>query len=287
MMKIFKRKIKSGYCNISEPISDLDPARISAIKARHVQKTKNGKSNANNITMITDSITLTTAPSAESKRMQQELNSPTLTSASTPTSSSSNEQQLRVNSLERSKSEVKDEKDISKGKLSPASTIDIYKSTEEPAERNFDPKTPDTFFEGKNRKRISLQTSASLAPTEHPIALIGKDERDKEADKKIELPVRTRIETEGTHYDHGSTTSDLDKTFAPQIVSVNSDITEPSYGGPSSRRKKRSSWKDYRKLRRCFHETFHVSKHDENKGPLSVLDMIVDAICTHPDAKSR
>ena len=146
-------------------------------------------------------------------------------------------------------------------------------------------KTPDTFFRGKNRKRISIRMDAtSQAPTEHPMAAVTIGEgADKRKEFQFRVP-RTKDLTEKS--DNQSQSSDLDKSFAPQIVSVNSDITDPSYGMSSSRRKRQQqqSWKKFRKLRRHLHNSLNSkgNGNENNKSPMSFLDMILDALCSYP-----
>ena len=84
--------------------------------------------------------------------------------------------------------------------------------------------------------------------------------------------------------DNQSQSSDLDKTFSPQIVSVNSDITDPSFGKGLSKKRNQQSWKKLKKLRRYFHDSLS-SKACEQKRPETFLDMFIDAICSYPEDK--
>ncbi len=389
-MRLFKRKsAKAGYCNISEPVSDLDPKRISAIKAQaqHVDVSvessnnnspsakSNGKggvgakSSGNDDTFITaETITLDTFPSAESsrnkavvqKQPQQQVPEPPILSPNTVDArllmdgspdSSRPGTMFPVSSASASASESAVE-ETSPSKVEPTALM---------------PKTPDTFFGGRNRKRIELKldstshnshNSHSLAPTEHPIgpmgiaaiptptkgrtrtkskatAVTGNGGTTQKEDDNFNI-IQSQAVASGTHgadeirkqtqtqqpqeqsqspkgiiigSDDQSQTSDLDKSFSPQIVSVNSDITEPSYGlglSSKSRKKKQlnaASWKKFRRLRRYFNETFQTSATSANnndtacggqlpkgnggqKGQMSLLDMFIDAICSHPINKN-
>lgn len=307
-MKWLKRRQskKSGYCNISEPVSDLDPARMSAIKRRHSAASHDEagprkitildnsniiNNKANDETMVTETVTLDTLPSGESSRIVN-------TSPSTANQHFNNDHH---------------------------------------------PKTPDTFFGGKNRKRVPVKSdSMSQAPTEHhPVVegtgfgntAAGSNVLDGDVSQNqdnIQLPTSAKKtlsypqNPDRNHHqqrdsDDQSNSSDLDKSFSPQIVTVNSDITEPTYelkdsnrpSSSSSRKKKHSSssnnnnssetWKKLRKLRRCLHDTVHSSsssssskkkKHGNSSSagggssPMNFLELMVDAICSYPEQKN-
>lgn len=74
-----------------------------------------------------------------------------------------------------------------------------------------------------------------------------------------------------------SNCSDMDKTFSPDIISVHSDITDPSFHSHSNRKSSRRSW--HWKIRDGFRET--CRQHDL-KTPMSFLEMILDSICSGP-----
>ena len=279
-MKLFRRKSsKSGYCNISEPVSDLDPARISKLKAQHSILKKAGKEEEKNSTVgnddtfITETITLDTSPSAESSKAankRQQVTSGSTVSVSSPQIV---EKKVQIQTPETCKPETNRFQVVSssntqeKSMLSPELMV---------------AKTPDTFFQGKNRKRVSIKLdSTSQAPTEHPIAVLSSGE--KRGDFQVaQIP---QTVSQKAQNDSRSQTSDLDKTFAPQIVSVNSDITDPSYGWSSRRKKKQQSWRKLKSVRRYLHETLN-SNSESTKSPMTFLEVIVDAICSYPASKN-
>lgn len=290
-MKFFRRKSrKSGYCNISEPVSDLDPARISEIKARHSklqQKEKHRSMPSHDDTFITENITLDTSPSA----MASSLGS---------TSKSTNEKKPLPKLQEASKSETVEVQTVP---LRPVVTApdaaEFTASGSASSPKQHAPKTPDTFFGGKNRKHIPTKMdSDSRAPTEHPIAMLMSNterEVDARAAHVPESTAKINIPSPGVEVDNQSQSSELDKTFAPQIVSVNSDITDPSYGASGRKGShQQPSWKKFKKLRRYLQETINSKsgtcsssssskkRKQPQQNPLSFLDSVIDAICTYP-----
>jgi hypothetical protein len=97
-----------------------------------------------------------------------------------------------------------------------------------------------------------------------------------ETDVKHQLPVN-EFKNMGRI---NSTSSDLDKTFSPEIISVNSDITDISYHRTSTNRKSgRRPWRKWRRIREDFSDT--CRQHDM-QSPLSALDTILDALCSGP-----
>ena len=329
--------MKSGYANISEPVSDLDPARISAIKARHsnavvksqssvsVQNTEKHRStpskSSNDGTFVTENITLDTSPSAVA-----------LSSSGSSSKSSSDNNKKTLPDLQEASTTCRAET-LSKVHTAPLPSSpevvgsdegeDVY-TAEEGEGANFTtsdfmpPKTPDTFFGGKNRKRIPIKMdTTSQAPTEHPIATTTRGDKGSTIEEEVVVQVplaktKTSRSTtrnrkkqksnnnKGILNDDQSESSDLDKSFSPQIVSVNSDITDPSYGLSNRRKKSNSasggssqqpSWKKLRKLRRYLQESMNSktacsngsgTSDREKKNPLSFLDSVIDAVCTHP-----
>lgn len=343
-MRFFRRKsMKSGYANISEPVSDLDPARISAIKARHSNLVKSQSSisvqntaiekhrstpskSSNDDTFVTENITLDTSPSAVA-----------LSSSGSSSKSSSDNNKKPLPDLQENSTTCRAET-VSEVHTAPLPSSSVVVGSDEGEDVNtaeegdgadfttsnfMSPKTPDTFFGGKNRKRIPIKMdTTSQAPTEHPIATTARGDKGgtMEEEVVVQVPVDTtktsrstprnkknqhsnnnnsNNKNKGILDDDQSESSDLDKTFSPQIISVNSDITDPSYG-LSNRRKKSSSasggsnqqpsWKKLRKLRRYLQETMNSKttcstsgrSDREKKNPLSFLDSVIDAVCTHP-----
>lgn len=299
--------MKSGYCNISEPISDLDPARMSVIKARHSKKTKQPPktkvmalesdtttaslkpdeniASSNDDTFITETVTLETSPSNRSNNSKPVA----LSSMESRTYLSLSEKQPSSLSPEESRDAPNRAQDQDMD-IPPPPMEDLLENSNR--ERGLELKklkTPETFFRGKNsRKRISIRMDAtSQAPTEHPMAAVTIGEG---VDKSREFRVpRTKDLTDKDETQ--SQTSDLDKSFSPQIVSVNSDITDPSYGMSSSRRKRQQqqqSWKKFRKLRRYLHTSLNTKGNGnvQPKSPMSFLDMIMDALCSYPGSEN-
>ncbi len=309
--------MKSGYCNISEPVSEIDPARMYEIKARH-SKPKQSTSSPNadakakakakhrsltsNDDILTQNITLDTSPSQ-------------MASASTSTSSSEHKKVLPKPHLQdTSREETGTEVEPATAPTTALATgAEVPSSSPRQLKHGTSkmPRTPDTFFGGKNKKRITMKMeTASQAPTEHPIVAVvdgvDKEEGGGEGGVVMQVPVTTFSTTKHTSSSFPKTkvntgedqseSSDLDKTFAPQLVSVNSDITDPSYGMSSSRRKKSSqqqSWRKLKKLRRYLHETINSkstcnnSSRQRTQNPLSIIESIIDTVCTgtHPTGK--
>jgi hypothetical protein len=268
-MRLFKRKTK-GYCNISEPVSDLDPARISAIKAQHAKVEVTAREDkittSNDDTFITETVTLETSQSAESSKCKQEAAS----SASQPEASTGKDKSAESPQIK--------EQDASAWTTKPKSNEQQFMA--DPRVK-LEAKTPETFFEGKNRKRI--MDHASQAPTEHQIGTVSMGEREIQFKEPLAYVNPAAEPNRGD--DNQSQSSDLDKTFAPQLVTVNSDITDPSFGhGLSSKKRNQKSWKKLKKLRRYFHDSLS-SKACEQKRPETFFDMFIDAICSYPGEK--
>jgi len=270
-MRLFKRNSsKSGYSNISEPVSDLDPARISAIKARHskrqIQKEiENIPRTNNDETFLTEAVTLETSPSTESNKSKHDA----------ITSTDASPQSIRKKPLVDSPTMMRTGIGV---QIPLHSANDQLMSS---SDLKLESKTPETFFGGKNRKRVSNEetVSSSPAPTENPIVAVSIGGEIDEC-KQIRVSYDNHLNDD---VDTQSQTSDLDKSFSPEIESVRSEITDPSYG-ETTRRKKQKSWKSFRKLRRYMHDSLG-SKNNEQKDPVSFLDMIMDAICSYPANK--
>ena len=334
-MKLFKKRSqKSGYCNISEPISDLDPKRISAIKLKQVgeldpkvisaikaQHTGSGKVPPPKDDTDDATITLTPSPSQSSKSAARIFkgssgSSSESHSAETPAGNTASET-ITTCTPPDTDSSIKKQLFISpngkKATKSMGAFLPFQQSPEKNDSRssaNFDnefspkppiaPKTPDTFFQGRNRKRITKHTDeiATEAPTDHlnVFALADQgpdndntsDEIDNESkqskqypkdtiqvDVKHQLPINETQPLEKCE----SASSDLNKTFSPEIISVSSDITDPTFHNTRapSRKNSRRPWRKWKKIREGFAET--CRQHDL-EAPLSVLDLIVDSLCS-------
>lgn len=202
------------------------------------------------------------------------------------------------------------------------------------------PKTPDTFFQGKNRKRIQrFDDHHYEIDTQMPVHYFqnldgsggyddfrnvtdedesspvvdssnmghghnsdnnknqGSSPNDngnaskpshdhhghsvptmKNQEPKQQLPVHSASPPNATSTPfsplerNDSTCSDIDKSFSPDIISVHSDITEPSF---HSHRKSQRAW--HRRIREGFQET---CRQHNLKSPISFLEMILDSICS-------
>jgi len=277
-MRLFKRKSsKSGYCNISEPVSDLDPARISVIKAQHSKlqataaeaKSKITSSQTNDDTFVTETVTLDTSPSAESSKSRQEAISSSARSTSSdadndpiPISPDSNNNPLiRELSPQNSNTE-------SAWAPTPKSNVTSM-AVSKPI---IDAKITDSFFQGRNRKRV-LNCASQAPSTKEDVAIKDMLIPTVDADQNQENPLDD---------DTQSQNSDVDKSFEPQIVSVNSDITDPSYGASSRKSSQQQTWKNFRKVRRYLHDS---TNSKEKEGPSTILETIIDAICSYPGEK--
>mmetsp|Transcript_2322 Transcript_2322/g.4317 ORF Transcript_2322/g.4317 Transcript_2322/m.4317 type:complete len:419 (-) Transcript_2322:575-1831(-) len=417
-MKFFKKKShKSGYCNISEPISDLDPRRISAIKSRHVSEldpkvisaikaqhleatTKAAMQPQNLDKDGTDvTISLTPSPSQQSSRSAQVNNnnnsnnsnskiivttiqdgSPASTSTTfvdsqrTPSSSSSGGGAQGVVAKAGTKY-FKSPTTVTSKRLfgitttptttasttpkssmtamtgtmvgngngnattpSPSGVTTAVLTTPSCKPPIAPPKTPDTFFQGRNRKRVQdldqeevdtqmpvhyFEQSNNMDHVDHDHGRDnihndpssddiqgrshGKDTTSPQLEQenslkktasmddqkqappqsqpsrqKKQLPVHLATPTNGIPFLQRSNSagSDLDKSFSPDIISVHSDITDPSFHSHSNNRKsssRRRSW--HLKIRDGFRDT---CRQHNLKSPMSFLEMILDSICSGP-----
>lgn len=308
-MRLFKRR-STGYCNISEPVSDLDPARISAIKAkaqlqaktettttptsaatvtsasaRQGQGEKETKPSSQDDTLITETVTLETSPSAESNKsklyQQSSASRSTSTTTDSRTMSKPLEKYLLVESP-RTNHDSNVQTDTDTGLRASNSNFIIHEDDQSMQRKTSksklaEAKTPETFFEGKNRKRI-LDSAGSQAPTEHPIpsaSLRAGETGNKDKEGKVSFTLADKQSSKDD-------SSELDKSFSPKIVSVNSDITDPSYGMSSSyKRRSQQSWGKFRNLRKCLHGSL-ISNQTDTKDSTTFLEMIIDAMCSSP-----
>lgn len=321
-MKIFKKRTqKSGYSTMtSEPISDLDPKRISALK--NFKSKHHGDLDPKVILAIksqnreaqdeSDSKTVSLTPSPSLSKAVSKLKDASFsgsnsagspagfTAAETITASSSDQNPTNGNNSPIHKRLFTSASDGSSGIPPPSPP----KSTPEKKKRlkggNDDepkppPKTPDTFFMGKNRKHFKLDINdfASQVAAD-PLNVLNSIDHDQNIEEeeddmkiksksptggKLQLPVNGAKNLEKSN----SSSSDLDKTFSPEIISVNSDITEPTYSRTSSNRKNgKRSWRKWRRIREDFSDT--CRQHDM-RTPLSVLDSILDALCSGPSTR--
>lgn len=322
MKKFFKKRSnKSGYSNITEPISDLDPKRralikskhvsdldpkvISAIKAKHAESSKSVQGNSD----TTVSLTPSTSQSSKFLRKDSDMHSAgtpeTVTSGNT-FKSSVRKELFGPSSDSTSKDSLSVTKSKSVAQSSNISTTQASTSRPIPVSS---PKTPDTFFQGKNRKRITTYED----DTESPVNFFSSSQADPQPQElkeqpgtktpevksgKKDLPVQQHhITVETTpgpenkepalndavvqHIDRqDSSSSDLDKTFDPEIISINSDITDPTFTPNKSKSKRagkpRQSWQH---LRENLRDTCRQS---DFKSPLSFLEMIMDSLCSGP-----
>jgi hypothetical protein len=108
-----------------------------------------------------------------------------------------------------------------------------------------------------------------------------QQQKQQQQQQKKQLPVHHATPTNGSpllFQRKDSTSSDLDKSFSPDIISVHSDITDPSFHSHSNHRKSsRRSW--HLRIRDGFRDT--CRQHDL-KSPMSFLEMILDSICSGP-----
>jgi len=341
-MKFFKKRTqKSGYSNISEPISDLDPKRISAIKSKHVSELDPKVISAIKAQQIdaakiqpekygTDAtVSLTPSPSLSSKSVlklwiakdgspfdMQSAGTPAgFTASETVTTCSPDKAASPPSSIQKQLFGPKsDAGNVSLSPTAPKTPSGkdgplIETANEQytaPTPPPITPKTPDTFFQGKNRKSI-VNGEFSDISTEH-LNIVGSEDQDQNdvandefgakepqqegnvkvqaheaglknvtKDKRKSLPA---FEWKPNPLQKcTSTTSDLDKTFSPEIISVNSDITEPSYNLHSSKRTNRNPRRTWNSIRDDFQNT--CRQHDL-KAPLSFLDTILDSLCPGP-----
>jgi len=346
-MKFFKkRSVKSGYSNISEPISDLNPQRISYIKSKHVseldpkvisalksQQIETAKVQLHAEKDGTDAtILLTPSSSQSSKLIAQAFTDkdgfPSDTqSAGTPAGFTVSETVTTCSplgvatKLSIQKQLFGPSSDSSKDSIPPppAPPAPLASPTKQPSDKaafisqtgNEDygaprtyPKTPETFFKGKNRKSIFKIDDEIItdAPTDHLNTAGSKDHNDDGDDesrvRESQQVGNTKLQSQGIRTEHAdqeekkqipvfhlkpnpleksiSTSSDLDKTFSPEIISVTSDITEPSYTLHPSRKSKRNSQRSWKMMRENFQES--CREHDM-KAPMTLLDMILDNLC--------
>ena len=317
-MKIFKKRTqKSGYSNMSsEPISDLDPKRISAlknIKSKHhgdldpkvISAIKNKWSSPPQEENDNKTVSLTPSPSLSKptpKRSISESNSAgspagftaseTITACTPPDNDLSNEKNNASpihKKLFASPSESKVKNSSKPSPSAPKLTPEKKRAKEVGSgEPKPPPKTPETFFQGKNRKKfqIDINEFASQVPVDPLNAFSGdqdhqiEEEEDQQlkhpSDRKAKQQIPVNLERSN------STSSDLDKTFSPEIISVTSDITEPSYHRTSSRKTQKRSWRKWKRIREDFSDT--CRQHDM-RSTLSVLDTILDTLCSGPSNK--
>jgi hypothetical protein len=343
-MKFFqKRSQKSGYSNISEPISDLDPKRISAIKSKHVSELDPKVISAIKAQHIdaakiqpekcgTDAtVSLTPSPSLSSKSVlklwiakdgspfdMQSAGTPAgFTASETVTTCSPDKATSPQSSIQKQLFGPKSDADnVSLSPTAPKTPSGkdgppIETANEQytaPAPPPITPKTPDTFFQGKNRKRI-VNGEFSDISTEHSNIVRSGDQdqndfaNDEFGAKEPQQEGNAKVQAHEAGLKHAttkderkslpafewkpnplqkctSTSSDLDKTFSPEIISVSSDITEPSYNLHSSKRANRNPRWTWNRIRDDFQNT--CRQHDHLKAPLSFLDKILDSLCPGP-----
>jgi hypothetical protein len=98
--------------------------------------------------------------------------------------------------------------------------------------------------------------------------------------QQLQIPVNNIKPPVEWKTDSGSTSSDLDRTFSPDIVSVSSDITDVSYHNISTRKSNRPrSWRKWKKIREGFAES---CRQNQPSSPMSFLDIVLDTICGAP-----
>jgi len=342
-MKFFKKRSqKSGYSNISEPISDLDPRRISAIKSKHVSELDPKVISAIKAQQIdaakiqpekdgTDAtVSLTPSTSLSSKSVlklwiakdgspydMQSAGTPAGFTASETVTTCSPNKAASPSSIQKQlfgPTPDADEVSISPTAPKKPSRKDeplIETANEQytaPAPPPITPKTPDTFFQGKNRKSIVNGDLITDISTEHLNIVVGSEDQDQNdvandefGAKEPQQEGNAKVQAHEAGLKHAtkderkslpvfdwrpnplekcnSSSSDLDKTFSPEIISVNSDITEPSYNLHSSKRTNRNPKRSWNSIRDNFQNT--CRKHDL-KAPLSFLDTILDSLCPGP-----
>jgi|EP00979_Chaetoceros_neogracilis_P006997 hypothetical protein len=337
-MKFFfkKRLLKTGYSNISEPISDLNPQRISYIKSKHVseldpkviaalkaQQIKSAKIQLEKDG--TDATVLLTPSSSQSSKFiikaltgkdglisdMQSAGTPagftvsetvTTCSPAEVASKLSIQKQLFASRTDSSKDSVS--RSSSKQLSVKSATALSQNGSEDDSVPRPPPKTPDTFFQGKNRKSIfKIDDEIKTDAPADPLYTVGADDQDDEycdeyrvKESQLEGNTKLRSQEIGTDKEERkkipvfdmkpslleksiSTSSDLDRTFSPEIISVSSDITEPSYNLHPSRKSSRTSRRTWTTMRENFQDA--CRQHD-SKAPMSILDTILDNICPGP-----
>ena len=350
-----KRRQKAGYSTISEPVKELDPARMSAIKSQKIAINSKSSpftsvSNRKSISSLEGSLAtfnLTPSPSESSGNLLNTSRKDSLSSFSdnnkenllpqSPASTDSpnsliSPPEVRINPQLLAFDARPYNFDTSAPELgaitreSPLSSSDQESKnpskTDSPpsnAEKEESPfnvtssfnflniassKSKDEASNKKENKSFSINsqhidskedannttmntlTSAKVpqtpggvntdAPTEHakpfstpPIKRKGKQNKPLhigKAGRSTKIP------------DDQSCGSDLDKTFDPDILSVCSEITDPSFGAPSAGRRKTSFyWKDWSQLRNQFNNSCRQSTITNGSG--SLLELVMDSLC--------
>jgi hypothetical protein len=350
-----KRRQKAGYSTISEPVKDLDPARMSAIKSQKVSINSksspftsiNNRKSISSSEDTTSTFNLTPSPSESShklntsrrdslssssdnkeNRLPQTPAANTVVDASRSSKSSpdfSIHPQLAVfnsrpgnfdssapelgaitkESLLLSSSDG-GSKNTSSNTNSPSTStkkeefpfnvaasfnflnISSPKSKEETSHKDWNKssslhsQSPEAKEDANNTTMNTLtstkvpQTPSGVntdAPTEHAKPPTSPAIKRK-GKKNRPLPIgkagrSTKIP------DDQSCGSDLDKTFDPDIVTVSSEITDPSFGTPIGRRKNGYDWKKWAQIRNHF----NGSCRQNANTPGSILELMVDSLC--------
>lgn len=143
-------------------------------------------------------------------------------------------------------------------------------------------KTTKSSKSSKSSKSRSATRSGSTGP-KPPVGPLPRKQYNlskSEPKKKLELPTigNSRPLTTGS--------SDLDQSFSPEIISVASGITEPSFNEypRPSRHRRRASQEIWKTLR----ENFDDSCRQHSIGsPFSYLDSILDALCAAPPTDAQ
>jgi len=279
-MKLFnlRGRRQAGYCTISEPVSDLSPEVISAIKA-HAPDVSNNSYDLSPFQYkaesdeITEPVTLT----------------PTQSQSSTPIPPS---RACGMPIIRNTMNEVFEKNDIRSTKLfrtpprlsgSPQhlGTPPSSKDGHNVCRRNFKALMKDSapipeISQGKDQTDYRLPSISAKsfdlgteAPTERMNLFII------EGISQTEKKIASNKEEVCQRYNNVDETAELDQSFDPEIISVHSDITEPTYGSSDTPCQKR--WK---RLHEGKLKLTELLGSDEKSQ--SIFDFLLDLLCQHP-----
>jgi len=278
MMKLFllRKRRQSGYCTIiAEPVSDLAPEVISAIKASspEVRTTDSRKKilspfqDSKEFDEITESITLTPTPSESSSPIPP---SSILGPALRELDEVNNKINARSKVVARSHLHTKSAHKVGTPDLKTPITFSIH-DIEREVERQKIRGLSDCRTTPDTTKSFDVTADqATDAPTER-ISLFNL-ERTSRTHKNDEVGLnRISIENVGAK-------KDLNMSFDPDIQSVYSDITEPTYETLDANKTCQHEWK---KLQQGKLNLTKLLGSGE-KSPESIFDFLIDTLCQHP-----
>jgi len=274
-MKLFKRgRRQAGYCTISEPVSDLAPEVISAIKQANTEykATNNGKlihstfQDNNEFDAITEPITLTPTPSESSSHI--------------PPSRNCNVSIIHPSTIKLNKACDRDgvqSKRVARTPPTLKGIHDVGKSSTKAPLQSSVRVTETLVAKGKSDCRTTSGTTKSFdvttdAPTERTNLFILKGTSRIKKDSTEKFNPSDNVETD-----------DLDETFDPEIISVHSDITEPTYQTFDATLSFEHKWKKLRQGRLKLTELLGSGE----KSQVSIFDFVIDTLCHHPTTRNK